>query len=323
MKTELLPGLIVFLFLAALVLPACQKDDTNPEDGPISTTYEIVKIDPSKHHLNDGSIEVKFADSEYRPEIKLRKDNYIGYKEVSSEYYTQGLGSGMYLLEIGKDPDSVLIDTVFLSSCDTIVPSDYFPIYPGSYWIYDNSDTLLCGEEYNLIGLGHTYSGLSQTHGDPPNEPSFPVDSIYVPSADVASQERAYNFYHYSLLLDKDLNLTRYLPIVNEEEGYSIKQWDDGRYDFDYNAIAILKVDTTLYIDNILYENVIIAEHFNMPDLVGDRESHYSFATKRLYFSKNIGLIRSVAYVHRGVVDNQAVIDTITINLADYFINSN
>ena len=63
----------------------------------------------------------------------------------------------------------------------------------------------------------------------------------------------------------------RFLPIVDEEGGFYIKQWPGGRYDYDYNSLGILKVDTSLFIENTLYENVIIAEHFNMPNLIGDR----------------------------------------------------
>jgi hypothetical protein len=304
--------------LTTMFLMSCQKERN---ERSISIDYEVIITNPSKHILNDGSLEVRFSDSESELAVKWSKDNYIGYIEISQEYTAQELQSGMYLLEIFVDPDMTIIDTVFLASYDTIAPGDYFPIYPGSYWIYDNSDTIKSFKEYNLIGLGHKYTGLSQTHGDPPNDPSFPVDSIYIPSVHVSSVDADYNFYFYSIPFDKRLNLTRYLPIVSEENEFHIKQWEDERYDYDYNSITILNVDTSLYINNTLFEDVVIAEHFNMPNLIGDISSNYSYVTKKLYFAKDIGLIKSEIFIPYTIEDD-LFYDTTTINLVEYFIST-
>ncbi len=326
-KTLYLAGLIILPLLTTVLSKSCQKADTIPlvDTTPvvdtvpmvdtISTKFEIVKVKPSKHNYNDGSIEVKFLDPKFEPEVKWSKDALNGYREVSSEYTAQSLSNGMYLLEIVRDPDSSIFETVFLATYDTIFPGDYFPIHPGSYWIYDNSDTIECFDEYSLIGLGHRYTGISQTF-NPQN--GYPVDSIYVPSIHVSSMDRDFDFYHYSMTFGS--YLMRFLPIVDEEEGFYIKQWPDGRYDYNYNSLEILKVDTSLYIGNTLYESVIVAEHFNMPNLIGGRE--YSFITKKLYFSKNIGLIKGEVYFPKRV-DGKADIDTVTINLAEYYIKNN
>ena len=309
---------ICLQILMAMFLMSCQKERNEVSS---SIDYEVIKTNPSKHILNDGSLEVKFSGSESEPAVKWSKDNYIGYIEISQEYTVHELQSGMYLLEIVVDPDMIIIDTVFLTSYDTIAPGDYFPIFPGSYWIYDNSDTIKCFQEYKLIGLGHKYTGLSQTHGDPPNDPSFPVDSIYIPSVYASSLNVDYDFYYYSIQVDKRLNLTRYLPIVSEEYGFQIKQWDDGRYDYDYNSISILTVDTSQHLNNTLFEDVIVAEHFNMPNLIGDFNSNYSFVTKKLYFAKDIGLIKSEIFIPY-TIDNELYYDTTTINLVEYFIST-
>ena len=316
-KTLYLTGLIILPLLATVFSNSCQKDDTIPKLDTVSTKYEIVKVNPSKHNYKDGSIEVKFSDPEFEPEVKWSKDIYNGYSHVSSTYAVQNISSGMYVLEIMIYPDSSIFDSVFLATYDTIFPRDYFPIYPGSYWIYDNSDSIICPEEYYLIGLGHKYTGISQTHN---LHNDFPVDSIYVPSIHVSSLDMNYTLYYYSITFGS--YLMRFLPIVNEEEGFFIKQWPDGRYDYDYNSLRILKVDTSLFIENTLYENVIVAEHFNMPNLIGDRESNNSYITKKLYFSKNIGLIKSEAYLPYRVND-KVFCDTVTISLANYFIKNN
>ncbi len=33
---------------------------------------------------------------------------------------------------------------------DTILPKEYFPVFPGSYWVYNNTDTLRVMEDYQL-----------------------------------------------------------------------------------------------------------------------------------------------------------------------------
>jgi hypothetical protein len=312
-KTQLYIGLILIPFITLSISYSCEKEE---KDEPINTGYEIVKIHPSKHNYNDGSLEVKFSDNRFTPEVRWKKDIYNGYSEVSSAYVAESLSSGMYLLEILPPLKPSIFDTLFLATYDTVSPGDYFPIYPGSFWIYDNSDSIKSHEEYALIGLGHKYTGISQTHG-PYNIPGFPVDSIYVPSIHVSSIHGDYNFYNYSITMGSFL--MRFLPVVNEEEGYYLQQWQDGRYYDDYNSLRILKVDTSLYIGNTLYEDVIVAEHFNMPNLVGGWESNYDYVTKILYFSKNIGLIKSQAFLSYRI-DQVLFRDTITINLTDYFI---
>ena len=311
--TFCLVELIIIALLTTVFFTSCQKNEE------ISTDYIIVKINPSKHNFSDGRVEVNFLDRGYNPMVRWSKDVYSSYKEVSSEYAALGLSSGMYQLEIIRNPNPSIFEMVFLASYDTIFPRDYFPIHPGSYWIYDNSDTIICLEEYKLIGLGHRYTGISQTHGLY-NDPGFPVDSVYVPSIHVSSVDRDYDFYYYSITSGS--YLMRFLPIVDEEEGFSIKQWPDGRYDYEYNSLRIMSIDTSLYIEDALYENVIVAEHFNMPNLIGDRESDYDYVTKKLYFSKNIGLIKSEAYIPYRV-DNIVFYDTLTISLVEFLINSN
>ena len=56
--------------------------------------------------------------------------------------------------EKGKDPDP---DSAFLEIYDTLKPLDYFPAFPGSYWIYNPADTLRVNENhekciYNAAG---------------------------------------------------------------------------------------------------------------------------------------------------------------------------
>ena len=59
-----------------------------------------------------------------------------------------------------------------------------------------------------------------------------------------------------------------------------------------------------------------------MPNLVGDFSSNYSYVTKRLYFAKDIGLIKSEIFIPY-TIDNELFYDTTTIKLVKYFISTN
>lgn len=268
-------SLLIILLVLGIALSTCSEEDLS-----VSTEFTITKKNPTRHTVNDGSKELEFSDKRYNPNVIWSKEVYSHYAEVSTEYKVSGLSSGMYLLEIIRNPDSSIFRRVYLASNDTISPGDYFPLYPGSYWIFDNSDTIVCLEGYKFIGLGHRYTGISQTHGDH-NDPSFPVDSIYVPAIYVTSEDREYIFYNYSITYSA--YLASFSPIVDEEEGFYYVQTHDNRYDYDYNFIRILKVDTSLQIGNRLYEDVIVAEHFNFPNLVGDYD--YFLVINKLYFA--------------------------------------
>lgn len=298
-------GKIVFLpALIGVLATSCYDDDD------IASTFNIVKHNPSGHKVDDGSLKLVFLNKKNKPEIIWSKDVYSFYKEVSSEYSISGLSSGMYRLEIKKSQDSSIFEYVYLASYDTIFPGPYFPIWPGSYWIYDSSDTIECFEDYKLLGLGHLYTGLSQTHG-PHNQPAYPIDSVYVPSIKSAHYEPM-DFYHYSIALGDEL--MRFIPIVDEEEDFYFRHpVRDDRYD-DYYTSAVIKVDTSLQIGSRLYENVIIAEHYYLPNMVGDFRTE---TWRKMYFASDIGLVKCEAKVYVPGSDYEIV----TINLTDYYIN--
>src|SRR5690554_623931 len=49
------------------------------------------------------------------------------------------------LISCEKDKETKPNDNIVY---DTIKPLDYFPAFPGSYWIYDNNDTLKVADQY-------------------------------------------------------------------------------------------------------------------------------------------------------------------------------
>ena len=48
------------------------------------------------------------------------------------------------------DKSDVMNDGTVTLNYDTIRPLSYLPVYPGSYWIYDDGDSVFTESEYKL-----------------------------------------------------------------------------------------------------------------------------------------------------------------------------
>lgn len=168
---------------------------------------------------------------------------------------------------------------------DTIQPLNYFPAYPGSYWVYDNNDTLKVAgqyEKYIFNAAGYTA------------EPDY--DTLILPK----------------LILNGVFNLTDTYAYVN---GHSISKASESNYrDPAFKELLSLtegsefiiggavqnhkitgktiKVDTVITIGAIEYNDVVMTIQFDEACVSGTGGSPEDCATLREYYAKDIGLIK-------------------------------
>ena len=184
------------------------------------------------------------------------------------------------LISCVKDNETKPDDSVIY---DTIKPLDYFPAYPGSYWIYDDNDTLKVADQYEK----YIFNSAGYTA-----EPDY--DTLILPK----------------LILNGVFNSPQTFAYVN---GYSISQSTGNYRDPAFKDILsvnqgdeliiggavqghqirgrVVKTDTTIEVNGSIYENVIITIHFdNYWSGYGMTETEYAF--EREYFAKDVGLIK-------------------------------
>ena len=167
---------------------------------------------------------------------------------------------------------------------DTIKPLEYFPAYPGSYWVYNNGDTLKVSDEYEI----YIYNSA-----DFDAEPKY--DTIVVPKLIL-------NGFYNSL--DTFAFVKQYSISKPKNSGYrdpafkGILSVTEGA-EFTIGAVyqghrwvgKTIKKDTVIEIVNTLYTDVIITIQYdeactdfgNIPE---------ECATIKEYYAKNIGLIK-------------------------------
>jgi len=186
------------------------------------------------------------------------------------------------LISCEKDNEKKPNDSVIY---DTIKPLDYFPAYPGSYWIYDNNDTLKVANQYEK----YIFNSSGYTA-----EPDY--DTLILPK----------------LILNGIFNSPDTFAYVN---GYSISKSNESNYrDPAFKELLSLtegseftiggaiqghkitgktiKVDTTINIGTTEYKNVIITIQFDYACVSGTGGSPENCATIREYYAKDVGLIK-------------------------------
>lgn len=235
---------------------------------------------PNHSYLNSGSYLVKLTATHGNFSDTISK-----IIQITDKYFTN------------PNDTSLLVNRY-----DTIFPSDYFPAYPGSYWMYDNNETLKvdseyifykyykpdCSNEMDSVYLPRMNKSTMFNSGD---------NFVYVLKNMVSGNKRVptcgyYGGYTnlYTIVCDCDsLNYA----LSDKQAGYYNAGYCEFRSDYELNAI---KYDSV----NISYEYV---EPYS-PD---------NWEIKRV-FVKHIGLIQ---YIHRDFRSG----DTIkNINLIDYNI---
>ena len=176
---------------------------------------------------------------------------------------------------------------------DTIFPSDYLMLYPGSWWTYTDGDSIKVSEWIHV-----------KTHKSIPNGN---CRTIYENNHILPG-----NIYDTcSIQTFLDLSDTKYKPIISETPGViykSVTKISEGTNT--YTITVYPKVDT-MTVNHVLYYDVIKVKHYS--------EDYYPYPGYvpmggRIYFySKNVGLIKLI-YLQGGA-------EVHTNELVNYFIS--
>lgn len=166
---------------------------------------------------------------------------------------------------------------------DTVKPADYFPAFPGSFWVYDNDDTLKVADQYEK----YIFNAAGYTA-----EPDY--DTLILPKLILNG---IYNF-NDSIARVKEYSISKasgnyrdpaFKEMLSTTEGGELIM--GGAFQDHQIRGRVVKTDTTIEINGIRYDQVIITMHFdNFWSGYGISETDYAF--EREYFAKNIGLIK-------------------------------
>ena len=159
-----------------------------------------------------------------------------------------------------------------------IEPLEYFPAYPGSYWVYSNNDTLKVADEYKSYTYQVYENGLTNKTG---LFPQLILNGIYNKGASIAYVNE------YSISAREYWHDAPF-PFI------SILSPTKGKIFFSYNMDShsligqTVIIDTSITINNVLYDDVIVTLYYD-GHFIGTREE---IADKKEYYAKDIGLIK-------------------------------
>lgn len=168
---------------------------------------------------------------------------------------------------------------------DTIRPLDYFPAFPGSFWIYDNNDTLKVVNQYEKYIFNSSGYTLDPDY-DTLILPKLILNGVFNPSDTFAyvngcsisrSKESDYRDPAFKILLS--LTEGSEFTIGGVIQGHKITG-------------KTIKVDTTINIGMTEYKNVIITIQFDYACVLATGSSPEDCATLREYYAKDVGLIK-------------------------------
>ncbi len=182
-----------------------------------------------------------------------------------------------------------------------ITPMSYFPAWPGSYWVYGGADTLSVEDKFQLCSKYVTW------YNTPP-----PFETVYMPrfKRNKVFTTCPNNAFIHGYLMESPSARLLYRTLLEE----NLYQWFrvkfSGAADDLYNGRTIA-VDTTIQVNNITYNNVIVV--INYRETVGELifDWHY-----REYYAKNVGLIKRE---YRNPLVSEQIYTV--LELKSYFIN--
>lgn len=161
--------------------------DTTIGNGDIDTTLclHIGKINPSGYLKKDGKIILGVNGGTKPYKIKWFRNSRC-YDTIFNNWNLENLGSGLYFLMINDSMGRSIKDSVYLVSLSKVEPKEYLPVYPNSYWIYSNGDTIKSGPEYKKVPIYYEfinpyYIPCCCSNGQYFNLISYPDDSLYLP----------------------------------------------------------------------------------------------------------------------------------------------
>ncbi len=281
--------LIVLSFSATVLLHNSCDIDPEPDpqlfdslDVQISITY------PSEYLSEDGSIDLNITGGVTPYTISWIKDHPTHYTQLSNEEDLMEISTGMYYLRVDDQLGSTFEDSIFVATLDTIPPYEYLPVYPGSYWVYSNGDTIRTNPEYIKSAVFFKHSPplvYDQGHGNN----YFPNDSVYLPIWD-GIPVLGYSSVNYII------EYIPLIPILTNDVGSTVFLSTDNRSSC--SAFMTESLDTTLTIGNNTFFEVIQTSIWSMyhgscwdyPD-----KRHMLSHSKRFY-AKGVGLIREEIY---------------------------
>lgn len=188
---------------------------------------------------------------------------------------------------------------------DTIKPLEYFPAFPGSYWIYDNNDTLKVADQYEK----YIYNSAGYTA--PPDYDTLILPKLILNGIYNKPNEFAYvKEYSISQANGSDYRDPPFKTLLSLTEGSEFTI--GGSYQNHAITGKTVKVDTVINIGATEYRNVIITIHFD----VAFNMSPEDCAHVREYYAKDVGLIKRETRNYP--VETEFVTE---IELVDYKIN--
>lgn len=150
----------------------------------------------------------------------------------------------------------------------TIEPLSYFPAYPGSYWVYNNGDTMKVSDFYEPSGsVEYAQNGIKTFLLFPKllANQTFSTSNIYI------------NEYQFEGSFK--------WPFLSITDGdvFAVSNYSQGHQRFR----KTIKKDTSIVIGNTTYSKVIVVAEFE--SLCGYGEECYEL---KYYFAEDVGLIK-------------------------------
>jgi hypothetical protein len=214
------------------------------------------------------------------------------------------------------------LSVLFISSCrkdscnnvvkytyDDIIttPHPYYPAYPGSFWVYNDSITVNVESTYKSFKLTetNTFKGCKSIINYEVLVPQIGEDYLYYDRLVKAYSEE----HHSENILFSDDTLW--------------KSWQDpeskffkGKYyygDMYYNHRKFVNRLDSITIGNTIYHDIMIIEESKYVSAFGG----ITLGIDTIYYAKNIGIVREMKMVK----DNNPPFEVDTLDLTDYFIN--
>lgn len=175
------------------------------------------------------------------------------------------------------------------TTIETIYPESYFPAYPGSFWEYEDSNG-----DTTRVETSPTYVLSYSQNG--PNYYAPHYDGMVVRKYLISTSATDYHSSKWKRILPDELYvgnvfLQKYVHPSTDYSG------------------TILAIDTSISINGIQYDSVIVVKESNGPNGNG---TYHPLAN--MYYAKHIGVIRTEVYNGSGTITN-------TIDVIDYFVN--
>jgi len=279
-------GIALLIAILALVVFSCELINLDIDSNE-KFVFSFIKNRPTSYLAEDGTIELLSDNINDIDSIEWTKQ---GSSFKSLDVNIINLSSGYYFYKIIDINGNNYVDSIFLASLDTIKPLEYFPSYPGSWWIYSNNDTIKCSDIYYKVPL-YSYGIFS------PNTELNIEDSLYVVKANGVSCFDSWSATPFKRNEIGIFGYTYLYPVSNydasraqffckdQDCSFIVSDLPAGKYA--WTDCAKIVNDTTIVINNKIYPNTQVMRKVIM------NAGGYGFKNFYLYyFSKDIGIIK-------------------------------